>query len=213
MKYFDESSLFYSEAINLIDSDNYVDALKSIRKNIKSLENPDDVALAYLNCGFLNDKLGEYSAAINDFSKSILFESELEIINRRSKDVSFSGRSNSKYKNGDYRGAVEDKRKAKMIRSLEIEKLSDSNSLIIDYKNILLGTFNYDDLEPKYKTLIIVSKIKKSKYDLISDYKKLISNKRKQEVLLRLELLSESKYKVGDYKGAINALRRADKFY
>ena len=39
----------------------------------------------------------------------------------------------------------------------------------IDYKDILLGTFIKVELEPKYKTLIKVSKIKRSRYDLITD--------------------------------------------
>ena len=69
------------------------------------------------------------------------------------------------------------------------------------------------DLEPKYKILIKVSRVEKSRYDLISDYKKLISDKRKQEVINKLEIISESKYKNGDYKGSIKAIRRAEKYY
>ena len=93
------------------------------------------------------------------------------------------------------------------IRDLE------KNKNKIDYKNILLGTFIEIDLEPKYKTLIKSSKINQSRYDLISDYKKVISNKRKEEVIKKLEFLSESKYKFGDYKASIRAIRRAEKYY
>ena len=46
-----------------------------------------------------------------------------------------------------------------------------------------------------------------------SDYKKVITNKRKEEVLRKLEFLSDSKYKVGDYKGSIKAIRRSEKYY
>jgi len=213
LKKLEEPSSFYHEAINLIDLEDYGGAIKSIKKNIDSLKNDDDIALAYLNCGFLNDKLGDNLSAIDDFSKSIFFETKIDIINERSKDISFSGRSNSRYKNGDYQGAIEDKRKAKKIRLLEIDKSNQLDSNKIDYKNILLGTFIKLDLEPKYIALIKGSKIKKSKYDLISDYKKVISHKRKQEVINKLELISESKYKNGDYKGSINAIRRAEKYY
>ena len=210
MKNFDESSSFYHEAINLIDLNDYEGAIKSIRKSIDTLNEPDDIALAYLNCGFMNDKLGDYLSAIDDFSRSISIEAELEMINQRSKDVALNGRSNSRYKIGNYHGAIEDKRKAKKIRLLEINRSPDSK---IDYKNILLGTFLKIDLEPKYKTLIKVSRIEKSRYDLISDYKKLISNKRIEEVIEKLEFLSESKYKFGDYKASIRAIRRAEKYY
>ena len=213
MKRFDESSFFYKEAINLIDLDDLKGALDFIKSHIFTLKRKEDIALAYLNCGFLNDKLGDNNSAIEDFSKSIYFESELEFINQRSKDISFSGRSNSRYKNSDYQGAIEDKRKAKEIRLLEIDKFSDLNDMKIDYNKILLGTFIEIELECKYNTLIKASKIEKSRYDLIADYKKVISEKRKVEVINKLELLSESKYKLGDYKGSIKAIRRAEKYY
>ena len=213
MELIDKTSSFYNEAIKLIDLDDYEGAVKSIKNNIDSLENEDDLALAYLNCGFLNDKLGDNLSAIDDFSKSICFEAKLDIINQRSKDISFSGRSNSRYKNGDYKGSVKDKRQAKKIRLFEIDQSSGLKSNKIDYKNILLGTFIEIDLEPKYNALIKSSKIRKSKYDLIADYKKVISVKRKEEVIRKLELISESKYEVGDYKGSIKAIRRAEKYY
>tara|TARA_Y100001968_G_scaffold120974_1_gene110131 strand:+ start:2061 stop:2702 length:642 start_codon:yes stop_codon:yes gene_type:complete len=213
MKSFDASSFFYNEAINLIDFQNYDAAIKSIRANISTIKKSDDIALAYLNCGFLNHKLGDYFSAIDDFSMSIDFESELEIINQRSKDIAFSGRSNSKYENKDYYGAIEDKRKAKQIRLLEFDRYPESSNYKIDYKSILLGAFVKKELEPKYTILIKVSKIERSRYDLISDYKKVISQRRKEEVIKKLELLSEAKYKVGDFKGSIKAMRRADKYY
>ena len=210
MKNFDESSSFYHEAINLIDLNDYEGGIKFIRKSIDTLKDPDDIALAYLNCGFMNDKLGDYLSAIDDFSRSISIEAELEMINQRSKDVALNGRSNSRYKNGNYHGAIEDKRKAKKIRLLEINRSPDSK---IDYKNILLGTFLKMELEPKYKILIKVSIVEKSRYDLIADYKKVISNQRIIQVIRKLELLSESKYKSGDYKASIRAIRRAEKYY
>ena len=213
MENFDESSSFYHEAINLIDLNDHQSAIKSIKKNIHTLKKIDDIALAYLNCGFLNDKLGDYISAIDDFSKSIFFESELEVINKRSKDIAFSGRSNSRYKNGNYHGAIVDKRKAKKIRLFEIDRFPEINNNKIDYKNILLGTFTEIELEPKYKTLIKVSKIEKRRYDLISDYKKVIGKKRKEEVIKKLEFLSDSKFKTGDFKASIRAMRRAERYY
>ena len=213
MKKIDKSSSFYDEVIKFFDLGDYESAIKSIRNVIKGLEKQDDVALAYLICGFLNDKLGDNLSAIDDFSKSIYFEAQLDIINERSKDISFSGRSNSRYKNGDYKGAIEDKIKAINIKKLETDKSQEYSNIKINYRNILLGTFIKKDLEPKYIALIKVSKIRKSKYDLIADYKKVISKKRKEEIVKKLELISESKYKSGDYKGSIKAIRRAEKYY
>ena len=213
MRSFDDASAFYNEVNNLIDLYHYQGAIQSIRKNIDCLKSTDDIALAYLICGFLNDKLGDYNSAIDDFSKSIYFESELEIIDKRSKDISMSARSDSRYKVGNYKGAIEDKMIAKKIRLFEKDRFPERSNIIIDYKNILLGTFNEINLESKYNTLIKVSKVQKSKYDLIADYKKVISHKRKEEVIKKLEILSESKYKVGDYKASVRAIRRAEKYY
>ena len=212
MRISDESSTFYNSVISLIDLDDYESAIKSIRKYINTLKKADDIALAYLNCGFLNDKLGDNISAIGDFSKSILFEAELGFINQRSKDISFNGRSNSKYKNQDYHGSIEDKRQAKKIRLLETDRLTELDNNKIDYKNILLGTFSEIELEPKYKTLIKASTIKKRRYDLIDDYKKVISDERREEVIKKLECLSELKYKHGDYKASIRAIRRSEKY-
>ena len=206
-------SFFYNEAIDFIDLNNYEYAIKSIKKNIYNLKRNDDIALAYLNCGFLNNKLGDYVSAIDDFTKTIHLEGQFEIINEISKDISLNGRSNSRYQNGDYKGAIEDKRNAKKIRLLENSLLTDIKKIKIDYKNILLGTLNHIELEPQYRTLIKVSKIEKSKYDLIEDYKKVISYKRKEEVIKKLESLSDSKYKSGEYKASIRAIRRSEKYY
>ena len=213
MKKLDDPSSFYDEAINLIDLNDYEGAINSIKKNIDILESYDEIALGYLNCAFLNDKLGDNLSAIDDFSKSIYFEAKIDIIKQRSKDISYSGRSNSRYKCGDFQGAIDDKRKAKEIRLFEIDKSNEFNSTRIDYENIIIGTFLKMNLEPKYNVLIRVSKIRKSRYDLIADYKKVISNKRKEEVIKKLEIISESKYKIGDYKGSIKAIRRSEKYY
>ena len=213
MKIVNDSSLFYDEVINFIDLKDYERAIKSIRNKLNILKENDDISLAYINCGFLNHKLGDYFSAIDDFSQSIYFESELGIINQRSKDISFSGRSNARYENKDYQGAIEDKIKAKKIRILELNNFPDLNVIKIDYKNILLGSFTGIELEPKYETLIKASKVEKSKYDLIADYRQVISKKRREEVIKKLEFLSESKYELGDYKASIRAIRRSEKYY
>ena len=214
MNTFDKNSLFYNEAIDLINLKDYGGAINCIKKNFHGLKkNEDDLALAYLNCGFLNYKLGNYCSAIDCFSKSINYESRLELLDGRSKDISYSGRSNSRFKKGDYLGAIDDKRKAKKIRLLEIEKFSRLNNSQIDYKKIILGQFDKLDLPPKFNILIKVSRIKKNKYDLIEDYKKVINKEKKKEIISKLEKLSESKYIKGDFKGSIKAIRRSEKYY
>ena len=78
MKILEDSSAFYNEVINFIDLGNYEYAIKYIRKYTNTLKTPDDIALAYLNCAFLNDKVGNNHAAIDYFSKTISLEDKLD---------------------------------------------------------------------------------------------------------------------------------------
>ena len=204
---------FYNEIIKLIELNYYQDAIETIKKNINYFDNKDDLALAYLHCGFLNDKLEDYTSAIRDFSDSILHENKLDFLNGRSKDIAFNARSNSRYKNGDFKGSIEDKRLAKKIRLLEGKNASEFNKYKIDYKSILMEKFDISDLDSKFISLIKVSKVKKKKYDLIEDYKKFINREKQNELIKKLESISELKYMSGDFKGSIRAIRRSEKYY
>ena len=58
-----------------------------------------------------------------------------------------------------------------------------------------------------------LSQIYTSKFDLIHDHKLRISEFKKSEIVKLLEKKSEEKFKKGDYKGAIKALRRSEKYF
>tara|TARA_Y100001968_G_C19428144_1_gene755526 strand:+ start:1092 stop:1442 length:351 start_codon:yes stop_codon:yes gene_type:complete len=96
--------------------------------------------------------------------------------------------SESKYKSGDFKGSIEDRRKAELL-----------SKNIIDSK--------------AFKELINKINPNKSKYNLIEDYKKRIDDKKKKQIVIMLENISMIKYNKGDYKGSIRALRRAEKYY
>jgi len=213
MTTFSEYQPFYKEAIDLIDTNNYAGAIKVIKNNLDSISNNNDLSLAFLYCGFLNNKLCDYNSAIQYFSKSISIELNFSNINKRSKDISYNGRGYSRYKIGEFKLAIEDKMKAVNIRLSELDECNKINTDFIDYRNILLGTFMEADLTPKHMLLIKSSQIIKNKYDLIEDFKKVITNTKKQELIYQLELLSKKKYKVGDFKGSIKALIRSEKYY
>tara|TARA_Y100001968_G_scaffold230906_1_gene213745 strand:+ start:1946 stop:2587 length:642 start_codon:yes stop_codon:yes gene_type:complete len=203
----------FSKVIKMVDQNKYLYAFNYIQNNLKYIKKPEDISLSYILCGFLSDKLSDYPSAIENFSKAILQEEKFEFLNERSKDIPYCGRSNSKYKKGDFRGAIEDKREAIKVRLLENDELPVINEMKIDSKLILSSSSDDDGFENKYKLLVKVSKVKHSKYDLINDYKKVISTKRKEEVINKLYHLSELKYNKGDYKGSIKAIRRAEKYY
>ncbi len=213
MKNHIDSFLNYKNAIHLFEMNDCKGAIEEIKKHINSSNEYYDLAFAYLNCGFINTKLRDYSSAINDFSKAISFEAKSDILIGRSKDISLNGRSNARYKAGDYKGAIDDKRKARKIRLLEEIKNVEYKSNMLSFKNILLSSFDDIALDTKYSLLIKTSRVEKPRYDLIEDYKKVINDKRKQEIINRLEIISDSKYKTGDYKGAVKAIRRSEKYY
>ena len=99
--------------------------------------------------------------------------------------------SELKYKNKDFKGAIDDKREARKI-------ITSS------------GIHNKED---KFIELIKNSFTGKSKYDLINDYKLRIDSIKKTEIIKNLVILSETKYNSGDYEAAIKAMRRAEKYY
>ena len=94
-----------------------------------------------------------------------------------------------KYLAGDFKGAIDDKRKANLILT--------SNLIDKEIKKI-------------YKEEL--SKIYVSKFDLIYDHKKRLDEIERKKIIRFLEQKSQKKYKKGDYKGAIKALRRSEKY-
>ena len=205
-------SLVYQKAISLVDKKNYADAIYLIKNYISSSEDNDDIALAYLNCGLLNDQLKYFRSAIDDFTISIYYEDKLDTLFIRSKDIAYSARSNSKYKFNDYEGAINDKRRANYIRSVEESNFLNKDHKLISYYHILSEESQFFEFDSRYRLLYKLSKIHEKKYDLIEDYKKVINDKKRNEIKNKLINLSESKYIIGDYKGSIRAIRRSEKY-
>jgi len=52
-----------------------------------------------------------------------------------------------------------------------------------------------------------------SKFDLIFDHKLKIDESKRNEIIKMLKQKSNEKLKILDYKGAIKALRRAEKYF
>ena len=103
--------------------------------------------------------------------------------------IKLSKRSEKKYREGDFKGAIEDKLKANNLYNQE--------------------TFE-EELIEQYKQEI--SLLYQSKFDLIYDHKLRIDNKKKESIIKLLLRKTEEKYKKGDFKGAIKALRRSEKY-
>ena len=97
--------------------------------------------------------------------------------------------SERKFKQGNFKGAIKDKREVKNIL----------NSKLVDIK-----------IYEKFKEEL--SKLYFSKFDLIYDHKLIIDELKRNEIIKSLEKKSNEKYKKGDYEGAIKALRRSEKY-
>ena len=97
--------------------------------------------------------------------------------------------SERKFREGDFKGAVEDKRE---VRSLLNSKFCDKN-IIKKFKEYL-------------------SNLYASKFDLINDHKLRINEFEINKIVKLLEQKSDEKYHKGDFKGAIRALRRSEKY-
>ena len=97
--------------------------------------------------------------------------------------------SEKKFKDGNYAGAIEDKR--------EVRKLLNSK-------------FCDKDIFKNFKKEL--SCLYSSKFDLINDHKLRLNESEINKIVNILEQKSDEKYRKGDFKGAIRALRRSDKY-
>ena len=97
--------------------------------------------------------------------------------------------SERKFKEGNFIGAIEDKRE---VRCLLNSKFCDK------------------DIVKKFKKEL--SCLYSSKFDLINDHKLRLDESEKKKLVKFLEQKSDEKYRKGDFKGAIRALRRSEKY-
>ena len=97
--------------------------------------------------------------------------------------------SDQKYRKGDFKGSLEDK--------LMVRSLLESNSCDKKIKDILKKE---------------LTRLYSSKFDLIYDHKKRIDDQKRNKIINSLENKSKDKYVKGDFKGAIKALRRSEKY-
>jgi len=97
--------------------------------------------------------------------------------------------SEKKFKLGNFKGALDDKMKANAI----LKSKSCDEKTIQKYRKELSNLYS-------------------SKFDLIFDHKLKIDEKKINKIVKMLEFKSEEKLKNLDYRGAIKALRRAEKY-
>ena len=97
--------------------------------------------------------------------------------------------SEKKFKLGNFKGALDDKMKANAI----LKSKSCDEKTIQKYRKELSSLYS-------------------SKFDLIFDHKLKIDEKKINKIVKMLESKSEEKLKNLDYRGAIKALRRAEKY-
>ena len=97
--------------------------------------------------------------------------------------------SENKFKRGNFKGALDDKIKANTI----LKSKSCDDQMIQEYRKELSSLYS-------------------AKFDLIFDHKLKIDEIKINEIVKMLERKSEEKLKNLDYKGAVKALRRAEKY-
>ena len=97
--------------------------------------------------------------------------------------------SEKKFREGNFKGAIEDKR---------------------EVRTLLNSVFCDEDIIKKFKEEL--SNLYVSKFDLINDHKLRIDVFKKNKIINLLEQKSDEKYRKGDFKGAVRALRRSEKY-
>ena len=104
--------------------------------------------------------------------------------------INLTRSSEKKFKIGNFKGAIEDKMKVNAI----LKSKSCNGKIIEKYREELSSLYN-------------------SKFDLIFDHKLKIDAIKVNELIKMLKNKSKEKLKNLDYKGAIKALRRAEKYF
>ena len=97
--------------------------------------------------------------------------------------------SENKFKRGNFKGALDDKIKANAI----LKSKSCDKKMIQKYREELSSLYS-------------------SKFDLIFDHKLKIDEIKRNEIVQMLERKSDEKLKNNDFRGAIKALRRTEKY-
>ena len=108
---------------------------------------------------------------------------------RIEKIVNQTRSSERKFREGNFKGAIEDKREVRVL---------------------LNSKFCDEDIIKKFKEEL--SYLYSSKFDLINDHKLKIDESKINKIVKLLEQKSDEKYHKGDFKGAIRALRRSEKY-
>ena len=98
--------------------------------------------------------------------------------------------SENKFKRGNFKDALDDKIKANAI----LKSKSCDRKIIEKYRKELSSLYS-------------------SKFDLIFDHKVKIDELKRNKLVKMLEQKSKEKLKILDYKGAIKAFRRAEKYF
>ncbi len=104
--------------------------------------------------------------------------------------IKFTRSSEKKFKLGNFKGAIDDKLKVNAI----LKSKSCDEKIIEKYREEL-------------------SSLYASKFDLIFDHKLKIDEIKRNQIVKILEQKSYEKLKSLDYKGAIKAFRRAEKYF
>ena len=98
--------------------------------------------------------------------------------------------SEKKFKQENFKGAIDDKMKANAI----LKSKSCDQEIIGKYRQALSSLYS-------------------SKFDLIFDHKLKIDEIKRNKIVKMLKHKSKEKLKSHDYKGAIKALRRSEKYF
>ena len=103
--------------------------------------------------------------------------------------IKLSRSSEKKFKLGNFKGAIDDKMRANAI----LKSKSCDEKIIEKYREELSSLYS-------------------SRFDLIFDHKLKIDEIKKNEIVKMVERKTEQKLKNHDYRGAMKALRRAEKY-
>tara|TARA_B100000214_G_scaffold362440_1_gene326889 strand:+ start:78 stop:695 length:618 start_codon:yes stop_codon:yes gene_type:complete len=196
------------KGLDLIESNEFERSLDLFKKLIRDKKNI--IFISCLFCGLISNIKKEYINSEIYLDRCLNIFNTSKYQNKHLKKFILNELANIKYKINDYKAYIDIINLSNKIKLSKDELKSNNLYISLELNDIISSKEN---LTKKINNVLsIILKENKNNYDLINDYKKLISTDKKESIIKELIYKSNNKLNIGDFKAAAKHLRRSEKY-